>query len=41
MAPHRDLDRDLDSLDAGRGEHRVERGGELGVPIADQVKAPG
>ena len=28
--------RDLDRCDASRGEYRIERGGELGVPIADQ-----
>src|SRR4051812_45260372 len=31
--------RNLDRLDAGRGEHRIQRGGELRVPIADQKLA--
>ena len=28
--------RDLDHLDASGGEHRIEGGGELGVPVTDQ-----
>jgi hypothetical protein len=31
----------LDDLDVLSGEYRVERSGELGVSIPDQVKAPG
>jgi hypothetical protein len=31
----------LDDLDVLGGEHGVERFGELRVPVADQVKAPG
>jgi hypothetical protein len=30
----------LDCFDAGRGEHRVEGGGELRVPVADQEAEP-
>ena len=30
------LHRGLDDLQANRGEHRVERGGELGIPVPDQ-----
>jgi hypothetical protein len=33
--------RDLDDVDAFGGEHGIEGGGELGVPVADQEKAPG
>jgi hypothetical protein len=32
--------RNLDGLDTGRGEHRVEGGGELGVPVADEEPQP-
>jgi hypothetical protein len=32
--------RDLDRLDTGRGEHRVERGREFGVPVANQKPEP-
>ena len=32
--------RDLDHLDACVGQHRVERGGELSGPIADQEPEP-
>jgi len=31
---------DLHDLDARGGEHRVERGGELRVPVAEQVSEP-
>jgi hypothetical protein len=32
--------RDLDHLDAFGGEHRIEGGGELGVPVTDQEFTP-
>ena len=33
-------DRGSDDLDVGAGEDRVERGGELAVPVADQEPEP-
>jgi hypothetical protein len=35
------LGRDLDDVEAFGGEDGIEGGGELGVPVADQEKAPG
>jgi len=32
--------RNLDHLDASGGEHSVEGGGELGVPVPDQKPEP-